>query len=451
MPAPKVRGGGVHRLTRSPKGLTRLLIFSWLLGACSRDSALAPRETDHEAYGTEAVSSSQSFFIPAGTGELAYYPTGITVPQGWAAYMQVRGIVTADVKPECSTFGFGSHWDVFFSGSNLGHSNGANALKVRYFLSSRPEWPNDISAVVPPESEDGHAFWRYAPDFPGELTFRREPELSGCWLFGGGQTIDVQLVTVDVAASKTSVASGDLVVFTATPVNFAADPSSTTLWTFYPDAGAPITLAPCQGQPSCSYSVTAPGKMSAQIMIGGVWYVEGFSASISIIKCPTGDPIIDGGLRGELERLMQKSLAEQIPGEFRGVIWQDRATGAYRFQELTPTARDPYGCYVTAFVPRSTATEKIVGEYHDHPHNHGDFVTCSRPNGKLYQGFVNYVKWGGFSPDDINEAFDLSAQEGAQIPAYVMDLKQLHKLSPISRASLTSWTYTTQHWNRCTP
>jgi hypothetical protein len=159
---------------------------------------------------------------------------------------------------------------------------------------------------------------------------------------------------------------------------------------------------------------------------------------------------VDGGLREELERIMQKSLADPAKKEFKGVVWQDQTTGEIRFQELPVVASDPYGCWVAATVPGNTATEKIVATYHAHPHYHGEPITCTDyQTGAIYPGTVDYQSWGGGSPADWDGALLLSGHKGYVVPTYVMDFNRIHKLNPVT-TNKSLWASNAQHWPRCT-
>jgi hypothetical protein len=453
------RAGGLGKIT-----LPLLLVG---ISACLNDAPVSPRDPAFPGAPSETVSlpPGQSISIPVPPTSYVnvtspdYVSTGITVPKGMSAHMRFTGTITATGLPACTNPA--PPFEIYVNGNRfeaLGNLGGAGVGWFIGPISGQGEFVNSWMFFPDVPSDSGVAVW--SPDLSdrnGEIIFRRDPLNAACsgspaYQLSGSQQVEVDFVTVDIGATKTTIQANEAVTFTAYPINFVPPDPNAVYWSFYTDANpwAPISVPSCMGQHTCTYTPPARGRMSATIPISG-GSVPGFSATISIIRCPTGDLLLDGGLSDELERVLQKSLADPSKKEFKGAVWQDRATGALRFQELPSIANDPNGCWVKTNVPQSTATEMLVATYHAHPHRDGEVIVCTDPlTGAVRPpGQVNYTRWAGGSPEDWQAALALSSLEGHLVPTYVQDFTRIHKLNPVNPNPAT-WTSNAQHWPRCT-
>jgi hypothetical protein len=204
--------------------------------------------------------------------------------------------------------------------------------------------------------------------------------------------------------------------------------------------------------------IEAPAVTQKQIINSGgfpetayflAYYTVHFYESHVVYCPPFNEPLLDGtGFWDELERNLRKSLADPQRHEFKGIVWKNRSTGTLRFQELVPTASDPYGCWVKAVVPEGTDTEELAAEYHAHPHDNGDVVTCSdMETWQVYQGQVNYSRWGGGSLTDWLTAIAVTQREGHLVPTFVIDTREVHKLNPVT-SDTTQFKANATHWLR---
>lgn len=377
---------------------------------------------------------------------------------GVSARMKVSGILTAATSSACTNPV--PPFDIWWNGNRFAHLGPVGGAAINWFIGpiTGQEFPNSFAFFDGGQPDSGVAIWTPTElDNNSEIIFRREPFTVACgsspaYLLSGQQQVQVDFMTVHVTASKTSIQANEPVTFTATPINFTPSDPGYIYWEYHRDdaPGVPIAVEGCFGQPNCTFAPPARGKMLALMVVSG-GAVPGYSAAIGIIKCPTGDPLLDGGLTDELARLMQKSLATPNKKEFPGVVWQDRATGVLRFQELTPVDEDPLGCWIVVVFPPSTSTEKLVAIYHTHPRGKGGVFSCTNPEtGAVLPNItVDFESWGGGSEDDWETALWLTRREGSLVPSYVMDLDRMHKLNPVDSAS-TSWRNNAQHWQRCT-
>jgi hypothetical protein len=315
-------------------------------------------------------------------------------------------------------------------------------------------------------SDSAVAIWQ--PDAPltggtnDAIVFRRDPFYSNCQSGAtapyanveaysqvtGSQQVTIDYVAVDVSATKSRIQAGEPVTFQANAVNFSAQ-ANFLYWTYWTGPFSSIPVDSCVGLATCIYSPTAPGRMTADMRVSGL-DVYGSSAQISIIPCPTGDPLLDAGLTEELERVLQKSLQDPSKHEFKGGVFKDNATGTLRFQELPTIANDPNGCWIKTGAPQGNPNETLVATYHGHPHYEGETLICTDPiTGAVRPPVkVDYTTWAGVSPEDWTAALSLSANVGHIVPTYVLDLNRLHRLNPVT-SNQALWNSNVQTWMRC--
>jgi hypothetical protein len=146
-----------------------------------------------------------------------------------------------------------------------------------------------VHRLVSVTPDSGVIVWSSTSSEPnGEIIFRREPWDAGpCGYFlSGQQQVRMDFVTVEVAASKTSIAANEPVTFTATPIDFVPSDPSWVYWEYFKDDAPddPIYIEDCFGQTACTYAPPAPGNAAASMSLfgSGVMTVPGYSRPIEI-------------------------------------------------------------------------------------------------------------------------------------------------------------------------
>lgn len=297
----------------------------------------------------------------------------------------------------------------------------------------------------------------FAPDlsgYNGEIILRQDaggpPDLcttaGGSWdgasqvISGGGHDVTVDFVTIDVQASKTSFRANETITFTAGFVNFVPSNTTDVYWTWYPNSNGTgvVPVNACYGHTTCTYAPPGKGRMLVETFSPGL--VPGFSTTISIINCPTGDPLLDNArFRDSLLVALAMSGQNTIPFSAR------REVGGYLYYDLPGTLqikfsyKDSTPCANTLLHP---GTEIAI--FHTHPFNpregsmSADILpsNCFGPSSLIYDaetfGGPSAVDWRG------------SVTSGKDM--YIIDKKRIYKTDHTIVDS-TKWKLSTKVWD----
>lgn len=441
------------------------------VSACKNDEPLSPTNQASKPSQLVSLPSGQSFVIPIPPTSFLdvtpphYVSSGITVPKGMSASMRFTGVMTASPSPECNNPG--PTFEMYASGNRFGWIGNLGGGRVGWFIgpiSGQGEYLNGW-AIYPEGSVDPSGFtlpfdsavavWQPdLYDYNGEIVFRRDPFYSSCdagpgppyqikpaYQLSGNQQVEVDFVTVDVGASKSTVQSNESVTFSAYPINFTPTNPTAIYWTFYTEANprSPIDVESCYGQSNCTFTPPARGRMSVSMLKAG-GPVPGYSATINVIKCPTGDPLLDNPrFRDSLLAALNLSGADITPFSARrevgGYLYND-ATGEL---EIKFSYKDATPCGNTVVRP---GTELAI--FHTHPFNPAEgnlpadtlpFI-CFGASGLIYDAEI----FGGPSAGDWRGSVDV----GKDI--YVIDKKRVYKTNHLVSDS-TKWRDSTKVWD----
>lgn len=261
----------------------------------------------------------------------------------------------------------------------------------------------------------------------------------------GSTTLTIDILGVNVAASAQTVQGGQSIRFTPASINFSRT-GQITYWfdtlAYHPQ----IAVTSCTNLLECDYVPTQSGHMQVCMYNEQGFPVCGDSEQINVIKCPTGDTILDNPIfRNALRQALKDSRADSVPTSVR------REVGGYAIFDTTglrvirtETASTP--CSVSYFAPANA-----VLIFHTHPFNPPEgFSAPDRLPSNCLGGLAGLQydvnSWGGPSPDDWRTSVNLGK------PAYIIDKKRIYVTNPLVSDS-TQWRASTKRfdWNtrRC--
>ncbi|MBC7789634.1 MAG: hypothetical protein H7Z74_06795 [Anaerolineae bacterium] len=272
-----------------------------------------------------------------------------------------------------------------------------------------------------------------------------EPASIPEFALSGSTTLTIDILGVNVAASANTVQAGQSIRFTPTSVNFSR--TGQILYFFDTLTSHPqIEVTSCTNLLECDYLPAQSGQMMACLYNEQGYPVCGKSEQINVIKCPTGDTLLDNPVfRSALRKALKDSKADSVPTSVR------REVGGYAFFDTTglrvvrtETASTP--CSVNYFAPANA-----VLIFHTHPFNPPEGLSVpdrfpSNCLGGLAGLQYDVNSWGGPSPDDWRSSVNFGK------PAYIIDKKRIYVTNPLVSDS-TQWRNSTKRfdWNtrRC--
>lgn len=260
----------------------------------------------------------------------------------------------------------------------------------------------------------------------------------------GATTLTIDILGVDVTASRTTVQAGQSVHFSATPINFPAN--GTVTWQFDTLGVTLIDIPSCANLLTCDYSPSRTGTMVACMPDENNMSICGRSPQINFIKCPTGDSLLDNPvLRAGLLKALADSWADSLPTSRR------REVGGYAFFDSTGlhVVRTENPATNTPCKLDYSATQNAVLIFHVHPFNPPEGFTLAdilpsdttcAPVGttRRYDPKI----WGG--PSDTDWAASIATHH----PSYIIDKKRVYVTNPNITDS-TMWADSTKKydWN----
>jgi hypothetical protein len=240
----------------------------------------------------------------------------------------------------------------------------------------------------------------------------------------GATTLTIDILGVNVTPSATSVQPGQSINFTAAAINFTAGP--TIAWSYDTLTYATqIDVPGCANQPICAYAPSKSGRMQVCMYDEQTSPVCSASSVINVIKCHTGDSLLDNAvLRAGLLQAIKDSWADSVPSsrrrEVAGYAYFD-STGLHVARTEDPTKYTP--CSVSYGAPSNA-----VLIFHTHPffppegYTPADtFPTVCNP-GKTVMYDVK--TWGGPSSEDW------ASSVSSQHPSYIIDKKRIYVTNP---------------------
>jgi hypothetical protein len=205
---------------------------------------------------------------------------------------------------------------------------------------------------------------------------------------------------IKLVASKTKAVVGEVLMYTASP-----DPDYVSMsisgWRFRPDDTTKVATTPCgAGAVTCADSARTSGTMWVYGTVHGV--ADSASAHVDVIKCPTGNPVLDEPeVRTGLLDMMKRSNPDSTPGS--GIDPADWMNTGYKKERGVWIVKRPDGTYYTipmggtstecgirsATVPTLPPGDSIVAMGHSHPSMPGDSLygcETTLPDGTVIKG-----------------------------------------------------------------
>jgi hypothetical protein len=199
---------------------------------------------------------------PPDYGGLPYAFTGASVPTGTVARISASGDLNLTENPDCDWVFWG---DVTtpIPPSGLALNMGKVDVNRATSLDNPTNWggsnPNEFVTYM-----------TNGDSTPAQIMASRQGIPGGCFTSGGDPTFDfyisgattltIDILGVNVTASPTNVQPGEIIQFSAAPINFVR--AAEISWTFDTLAYEPqIDVVTCNNQPVCSYAPPKSGRM----------------------------------------------------------------------------------------------------------------------------------------------------------------------------------------------
>ena len=380
-------------------------------------------------------------------GGLPYASTGLTVPAGAVARISASGDLTLSENSDCDG---GVFWgDIRSPVSPAGTVNNFGRVDVSFAtnLDFDTQWTgrNPGEFVVHLSNTSGTPVLLLAArqGIPGEclLTGSEPPVSTFDFYINGGTTLTMDILGVNLTSSAQTVLLGQSAHFESAPLNFTA--SAPIVWSFETDAGQQTELGACASAQMCDYAPPQSGQMQV-CMNDEQAYSICTTLRIEVIKCPTGDSLLDNPvLRAGLLQALKDSWADSLPSsrrrEVAGYAFFDSA-GLHVVRTEDPSKYHP--CKVDYSAPANAA---LI--FHVHPVNppEGFSLADTLPTMCGSAGSTRRYDtktWGGPSAEDWGSSVQVHH------PSYIIDKKRVYVTNPLVTDS-TKWADSTKKydWN----
>ena len=431
-------------------------IWLWCaIGAlgCSDREIGAPNYEPHAASSSTVLPSGGSYTIPLPPSDAAPYyggaplaASGVVIPDSTSNFrLRVAGTFTLRENPAC---GNAVNNIYLIDGNGLkGYHPDGNPLRVLWSIQGGwdESYPRSGGEIDPSTGS-----WTRIDQWSGGMLLLGRKGLSGSsrcandyaepgLLLSGSQVVTIDFVDAPVTLSSTSVTAGSSLQASATPVNFETLRSIS--WVFEPDVGTHTVV--CTGELTCNFAPSASGRLRLQIYTIGGWVISR-SQHVSVLRCPTGDPVLDNlAVRKDLLALMKASNPDSTPGS--GINPADWISTGWKKERALWVIRRADGSYYTQPAPGQATECSIRPDFqsfaladgdelralvHTHPSRPGEktFGDCSEklpdgtilpvarfPGDSYVQGYAQseWITGGG-------SFGDWSIAAGSQIDLYVM-------------------------------
>lgn len=242
----------------------------------------------------------------------------------------------------------------------------------------------------------------------------------------GSTILTIDILGVNVAASANTVQAGQSIHFTPASINFSRTGQIT--YSFDTLAYHPqIAITSCTNLLECDYVPTRSGRMEVCMYDERGYPVCGSSEEINVIKCPTGDTVLDNPVfRNALLKALKDSRADSVPSSVR------REVGGYAFYDSTGlrVVRSENAVLSTPCSISYGVIGAAVLIFHVHPFNPPEGfgaaenlpAVCADSTGALRRYDVK--KWGGPSEVDWQSSIDQNK------PSYIIDRKRIYVTNP---------------------
>lgn len=264
-----------------------------------------------------------------------------------------------------------------------------------------------------------------------------------CQQFSGGTTVHLARVQhqISMVVSPTSVDSAGSVTATATvapdTIGGMRLPWSAA-WSWVPDSGASPTTVSCaisnassaQLQP-CTFAPNGSGTLWFKGVFNG--QSDSLSQHVNVVKCPTGDPILDDSrFRQILKAEYDSSGADRLPyaqrREYAGAYYRDPSADTVVFVPFPKANSTPCTFLIPSPFPTSPPIPWLTAIPHAHPTDTVETVppnVCpNAPDGGITRG--------GPSPADDSTAYN------AGVPVFAVDKRYVYRTDG-TRASHRQW------------
>ena len=277
-----------------------------------------------------------------------------------------------------------------------------------------------------------------ADSLGGFLSFMRNALDGECngyvkYLLTGDQTITVDFPEILVTSDQAFGPQGTTYTFTAATVGFQ---TAANQWSWvWQTSVADVAVSQCNGQSVCSYAPSSTGRMRVTAFDAENMSYSGESAVIQVIKCITGDSILDHpGLRTALRRALDSSNAnapldqriERVGFLYRDTTRSYSDPGAFQFW-IAPVHPNNTPCRgVTATEPAPIPEYVRVAYFHTHPFSSGSSTVA----GDILPANCGSDKAGaayGLVPsDDDWDEVGITPK----VPGYIIDKEQVLWFDP---------------------